>query len=100
MLTTRRVDGIGQFTVGEPLLATAATPKEVLGFLYSDAGLDYYSNGIVASDIMIETDESWARSALRRRDVGRLEKRDGQPEGGRRNYAQVPSRDRRRYRHR
>src|SRR6516162_6925749 len=61
MLTTRRVDGIGQFTVGEPLLAAAAAPKEVLGFLYSDAGLDYYSNGIIASDIMIETNPGLVR---------------------------------------
>ena len=61
MLTTRRVDGIGQFTVGEPLLATAAAPKQVLGFLYSDAGLDYYSNGIIASDIMIETNPGLVR---------------------------------------
>jgi len=61
MLTTRRVDGIGQFTVGEPLLAAAAAPKEVLGFLYSDAGLDYYSNGIVASDAMIETNPGLVR---------------------------------------
>src|SRR6516165_7351829 len=61
MLTTRRVDGIGQFTVGEPLLATAAAPQEVLGFLYSDAGLDYYSNGIVASDVMIETNPGLVR---------------------------------------
>ena len=61
MLTTRRVDGIGQFTVGEPLLATAAAPKEVRGFLYSDAGLDYYSNGIIASDIMIETNPGLVR---------------------------------------
>jgi len=61
MLTTRRVDGIGQFTVGEPLLATAAAPKEIRGFLYSDAGLDYYSNGIIASDIMIETNPGLVR---------------------------------------
>jgi NitT/TauT family transport system substrate-binding protein len=29
--------------------------------LYSDAGLDYYSNGIVASDIMIETNPGLVR---------------------------------------
>ena len=50
MLSAGRVDGIGQFTVGEPLLAIAAAPKEVLGLPYADAGLDYYSNGIVAAD--------------------------------------------------
>jgi NitT/TauT family transport system substrate-binding protein len=61
MLTTKRVDGIGQFTVGEALLAAAAAPKEVLGLPYSDAGLDYYSNGIVASDAMIQTNPDLIR---------------------------------------
>jgi hypothetical protein len=40
--------------------ATAA-PKEVLGLSYSDAGLDYYSNGIVASDAMIEANPGLVR---------------------------------------
>jgi NitT/TauT family transport system substrate-binding protein len=61
MLTAKRVDGIGQFTVGEPLLAATAAPKEVLGLAYSEAGLDYYSNGIVASDAMIETNPGLVR---------------------------------------
>jgi NitT/TauT family transport system substrate-binding protein len=61
MLTTKRVDGIGQFTVGEALLAAAAAPKEVFGLPYSDAGLDYYSNGIVASDAMIQTNPDLVR---------------------------------------
>ena len=61
MLTAKRVDGIGQFTVGEPLLAAMAAPKEVLGLPYSDAGLDYYSNGIVASDTMIESNPDLVR---------------------------------------
>jgi len=55
LLTTQRVDGIGQVTVGEPLLAAAAAPQEVVGFPYADAGLDYYSNALVASDAMIAT---------------------------------------------
>ena len=61
MLTAGRVDGIGQFTVGEPLLAATAAPKEVFGLQYSDAGLDYYSNGIVASDAMIESNPDLVR---------------------------------------
>jgi NitT/TauT family transport system substrate-binding protein len=54
MLTTKKVDGIGQFTVGEPLLAAAAAPAQVVGFAYASAGLDYYSNGIVASEAYIQ----------------------------------------------
>jgi NitT/TauT family transport system substrate-binding protein len=61
MLTTSRVDGIGQFTVGEPLLAAAAAPEQVVGFPYADAGLDYYSNGIVAADETIKTNPDLIR---------------------------------------
>lgn len=61
MLTTKRVDGIGQFTVGEALLAFAAAPKAVLGLPYADAGLDYYSNGLVASDDMLRTNPDLVR---------------------------------------
>jgi NitT/TauT family transport system substrate-binding protein len=65
MLITRRVDGIGQFTVGEPLLAAAAAPRAVVGFPYADAGLDYYSNGIVASDAMIQNNPNLVRRFVR-----------------------------------
>lgn len=65
MLTAKRVDGIGQFTVGEPLLAAAAAPQEVVGFPYADAGLDYYSNGLVASDAMIKTNPDLVRRFVR-----------------------------------
>jgi NitT/TauT family transport system substrate-binding protein len=61
MLTTGRVDGIGQFTVGEPLLAKAAAPKEVLALSYADAGLDLYSNGIIASDDVIKSNPDLVR---------------------------------------
>ena len=61
MLTTGRVDGIGQFTVGETLLAYAAAPKEVVGLAYADAGLDYYSNGIVASDATLQSNPDLVR---------------------------------------
>lgn len=61
MLTTKKVDGIGQFSVGEPLLAAAAAPEDVVGFSYADAGLDYYSNGIVASDALIQSNPDLIR---------------------------------------
>jgi NitT/TauT family transport system substrate-binding protein len=65
MLTAGRVDGIGQFTVGEPLLAVAAAPKEVLGLAYADAGLDYYSNGIVAADTTLRSNPELVRRFVR-----------------------------------
>lgn len=55
MLQTGRADGIGQFIVGEPLLAKAAAPKQVVALSYADAGLDLYSNGIIASDNLIRS---------------------------------------------
>jgi NitT/TauT family transport system substrate-binding protein len=61
MLATGRVDGIGQFTVGEALLAASAAPKAVVGFPYADAGLDYYSNGIVASDALLQSNPALIR---------------------------------------
>jgi NitT/TauT family transport system substrate-binding protein len=50
LLSTGRVDGIGQYVVGEPLLAQAAAPKKVRALTYAAAGLDIYSNGIIASE--------------------------------------------------
>jgi len=61
MLTTGRADGIGQFTVGEPLLAKAAAPKQVLALSYADVGLDIYSNGIIASDSLIQSNPGLVR---------------------------------------
>jgi NitT/TauT family transport system substrate-binding protein len=65
MLSAGRVDGIGQFTVGEPLLAIAAAPKEVFGLPYADAGLDYYSNGIVAADETLRSNPELVRRFVR-----------------------------------
>ena len=54
MLALGRADGIGQFTVGEPLLRKAAAPKEIIALTYAAVGLDYYSNGVIATDAMIQ----------------------------------------------
>ena len=54
MLSLGRADGIGQFTVGEPLLQKAAAPKEIVALSYADVGLDYYSNGIIATDATLQ----------------------------------------------
>ena len=61
MLTTGRADGIGQFTVGEPLLAKSAAPKQILALSYADAGLDLYGNGIIASDSIIKSNPDLVR---------------------------------------
>ena len=61
MLTTGRADGIGQFIVGEPLLAKSAAPKQIFALSYADAGLDLYGNGIIASDATIKSNPDLVR---------------------------------------
>ncbi len=45
LLATGRAEAIGQFTVGQPLLAAAIAPKTLVRLAYRDVGLDYYGNG-------------------------------------------------------
>ena len=54
LLCTGRVAGIGQYVVGEPLLAKSCYPKKIRALTYAAAGLDIYSNGIIATDSMIK----------------------------------------------
>src|SRR5438876_8429973 len=61
MLTSRRAEGIGQFSVGERRLAKSAAPKQVLALSYADAGLDLYGNGIIASDNLIKSNPDLIR---------------------------------------
>lgn len=65
LLATGRVDGIGQFTVGEPLLADAVKPKKLVRFAYKDGGLDYYGNGIVATEQTIKDNPELVKGFVR-----------------------------------
>lgn len=56
MLSLGRVDGIGQYTVGEPLLKKAAAPKDIVQLAYSDVGLDYYGSGIITMESTLQSD--------------------------------------------
>jgi NitT/TauT family transport system substrate-binding protein len=49
LLATNKVPCVGQYTVGEALLRSQFGPAKLVRFAYSDAGLSYYSNGIVAT---------------------------------------------------
>ena len=53
LLATGRAEAVGQFTVGESLLAAAVAPKKLVRLAYRDVGLDYYGNGIIASEELI-----------------------------------------------
>jgi NitT/TauT family transport system substrate-binding protein len=49
LLATNKVPCVSQFTVGEALLRSRLGPAKLVRFAYSDAGLNYYGNGIVAT---------------------------------------------------
>jgi NitT/TauT family transport system substrate-binding protein len=49
LLATNRVPCVGQYTVGEPLLQSQVGPAKLVRFAFSDAGLSYYANGIIAA---------------------------------------------------
>jgi NitT/TauT family transport system substrate-binding protein len=53
LLATNKVPCVGQFTVGEALLRSQLGSAKLVRFAYSDAGLSYYGNGIVATDATI-----------------------------------------------
>jgi NitT/TauT family transport system substrate-binding protein len=61
MLSLGRVDGIGQYTVGEPLLKKAAAPKDIVQLAYADVGLDYYGSGIVAMESTLQSNPDMVR---------------------------------------
>lgn len=51
LLLSGKVDAIGQFSVGAPLLAKRAAPKEISVLHYKDApGFEIYSNGIIVRE--------------------------------------------------
>jgi NitT/TauT family transport system substrate-binding protein len=65
LLATGKVDAIGQFTVGQPLLAAAVQPKTLVRIAYKDAGLDYYANGIIATEATIKDQPDVLKAFIR-----------------------------------
>jgi NitT/TauT family transport system substrate-binding protein len=49
LLAMNKAPCVGQFTVGEALLRSQFGPVKLIRFAYSDVGLSYYGNGIVAT---------------------------------------------------
>jgi NitT/TauT family transport system substrate-binding protein len=62
LLANGRADAICQFSVGEPLIAAATAPKEIVRIDYKDVGLDYYGNGIIASEETIASNPGQVRA--------------------------------------
>ena len=65
LLARGQVDVIGQYIVGEPLLAKAVAPKTLVRLGYAEAGLDYYGNGLVATEAMIKADPDTVKAFIR-----------------------------------
>jgi NitT/TauT family transport system substrate-binding protein len=65
ILASKRADAIGQFLVGEPLLAAATAPEGVRALAYKDVGLSYYGNGLVATEKTIEENPAMVRAFVR-----------------------------------
>ena len=65
LLATGKVDAIGQFTVGQPLLEAAVKPKALVRLAYKDAGLDYYANGIIATEATIKDQPDVLKAFIR-----------------------------------
>jgi NitT/TauT family transport system substrate-binding protein len=65
LLATGRVDAVGQFIVGEALLRKRVAPRELVRLAYADVGLDYYGNGIIATDETVQRDPDLLRAFVR-----------------------------------
>jgi len=61
LLNSKQVDCVSQFIVGEPLLAAAVGGKKLTRFLFADAGMDMYANGIVTASDTISKDPEMVR---------------------------------------
>jgi NitT/TauT family transport system substrate-binding protein len=61
LLASGRVPCVGQFTVGEPMLAAQAAPKKLTRFAYADSGLNFYSNGLIATEATIKSSPDLVR---------------------------------------
>src|SRR3546814_4087180 len=67
MLMSKDVEGVVSLAAYTPVIAAAAAKRdeEVVAMLYSDYGLDIYSNGIVFSDELLASDPDLAKSFVR-----------------------------------
>jgi NitT/TauT family transport system substrate-binding protein len=61
LLASGKVPCVGQFTVGEPMLRAQAAPKKLVRFAFSDSGLNYYGNGLIATEATIKSSPDLVR---------------------------------------
>lgn len=70
LLATRQVDAIGQFSMGKPMLQKRAGGREITFLSYAAAGMEFYSNVVIASDETIARDPKLVSSFLRATERG------------------------------
>jgi NitT/TauT family transport system substrate-binding protein len=65
LLANGRVDAIGQFTVGQPLLEAVTAPRGLSRLAYRDVGMDFYGNGLIATEQTFATRPELVRAFTR-----------------------------------
>jgi len=60
-LALGRSDAVGYYSISEALLKKSAGNKELVQLKYADAGLDFYSNGIIASEKILQSNPHLVR---------------------------------------
>ena len=61
VLASRQVDCVSLFYVAQPLLERRLAPKKITRLLYADAGLQFYSNGIIVGDSVLKENPDLVR---------------------------------------
>jgi len=54
-LALGRADAVTYYTISEALLLKSISPKKLTILKFSDVGMDFYSNGLIASDAIIQS---------------------------------------------
>jgi len=60
-LALGRADAVTYYTISQALMQKAVAPKKLVVMKFSDVGLDFYSNGIIASDEVIKSKPDMVR---------------------------------------
>lgn len=65
LLVTKQVDAIGQFVMGQPMLQQRAPNDPVVVLSYKDAGMEFYSNTVIAADTTIQSKPDLVKAFMR-----------------------------------
>lgn len=65
LLVTKQVDAIGQFVMGKPTLQRRVPNDDIVFLPYQAAGLDFYSNVVIASDATLRDKPELAAAFMR-----------------------------------